>query len=1480
MSQNLSLPPPIRDPASGKTYVAIRAPPFIFSHEAAGTTISRSSKINTVPGYVYVERNIASSPGRVFTVERSELPNEKPSIDEWMVNHCSAQPPPGHIPWTSEVKLISPVFSNTTQARFQHNTTSSSPIVTHASSSTFEIPSFESGNNILNGSLPSTCSSVWSADVSPPPISTASFQRPISSPSPIACQSILHPSAKGRRYTTCLPDLHSRREALVFERRLTLEKRGKIEDLDAFFSKGLQKMDSTMQHLDEEKVKLEPPSLVLSTSTAVLPLSLESCVDLINVTPPLAVRRGKSIPVALKLDSAHVADSLEYPEVPTAFRGSPAASESFPDVPSYPPLILDSKMTTEQMISSLRFQVKSFLPKRPPLVSAFTDQCADAEKWLEDELASDGDDSEPMDCFTTQAKLDDTSYVENPDWLLAVSTPADSMHQASPKHKNLSGNRVVELPLNSLKSWNAKPRPWNSILSDNVRPALKTGAEKKVRFSHSPPLIIPRNIIGASERKSPRPTAAVGKDVDASPTKRKPPPLVNSIRTPVTRNQYPPTPIKASSLAHKPSPRKPTRQVPMTPCPASPASYMSDKAKLTGRVRSLTTGPTTVNTTLSTPPSLQRRTSELAPPLTSPLGPSGTDNVNADSDLPKRAAHSVDLVSKESLTQALKVAGITFAKRRNPESDKENENHRDSKLVGLVAREAAHHQKKHKDGRTRSLPFQSMLSRFRDSPYDKPLEEMPRGIPNAKKDDLGMRYTTFHVPMLTNPKLTASSYQRSDSQTVWARNATRASKAREDVGAPEGRRGAKVLVIHPGSRWLRIGRAADVVPVSIPHVIARRVRDPPAAPPSSVHNISRPRMRRHTSDAGPADARKDDEYAVTVASDDPASGVFWLLRVDAKIAAITMSLRDRMRFYKLRVVPNASRAAMLFNEQMEGEETKSTDIPQQAPPQDEILVGERVFELSHPPHLEGYTVKWPVYAGRFNTRNYSSHQNMLGDIEEIWKTVIRENLDIDPSTLKEYSVVLVIPDLWERFYVRELVHMLLISMGVKQVVCQQESLAATYGAGISNACVIDLGAVKTSVACVDDGLVLSDTRMSLSLGGDDVTEFLAVLLDRISFPYKEMDLTRLHDWAVMEDIKCRICTLNESDVALNLYDFWVRHPRKNPVKYGLRAYDEVILAPMVTFEPRVVEFDKKREGLRQASHPDITDELVEFVQDQLTSAMLISTQHLIPQVPPPIPGAIPTSAPASGAVTPQHVEVSGSNTKAGGDKTPVVASGVLKKSDSQLEINDVNTVDVEITNITESQPSTQDTQTPSSNQSTHSNAATPTQQIQSQDQTLTPAPLTIVSNASAIAVGSALPVTTPVPPSANVQSAYIGGYPIDVPFEASKLPLDVAIFNSARAAGGDDRIRKYLQGVLIVGGGALTPGMAHALESRLQAIATPLVANMEKVMIIPSPKDVDPRMMVWKGAAVLGKMDSVSDLWVTAADWSALYAEALLMLGY
>ncbi|KZT69246.1 actin-like ATPase domain-containing protein [Daedalea quercina L-15889] len=746
---------------------------------------------------------------------------------------------------------------------------------------------------------------------------------------------------------------------------------------------------------------------------------------------------------------------------------------------------------------------------------------------------------------------------------------------------------------------------------------------------------------------------------------------------------------------------------------------------------------------------------------------------------------------------------------------------------------------------------------------------MPRGIPNAKRDENAMRFTAFHVPLPPNPKHMGSTYLRSDTQTHWYRNAVRATAAgrnrivQEEPGPSmgEARRGSKVIVIHPGSRFLRIGRASDVTPVTVPNVIARKHK-PPVPELRYVEGISRP--RNDSIRTASVTAPTGDEYAVPLNSDDP---------FDMKVAAITISLRDRMRFYKLRVTPNAANIASTFNEQFVPEKIPEANDPFRVEwVQDDAkpyLVGDQALRVADPV-AQGYAIRWPVYSGKFNTRDYLSNALILSDIETIIQSTLQDRLNIDPKSYKEYSVLLVIPDFYDRFYVEDMARLFLMTMGFKQLAVQQESLAATYGAGISNACVVDMGATKTSIACVDDGVVLADTRMLLNMGGDDITEFLHVLLQRINFPYKELDLVRSYDWSVLEDLKARLCTLAEGDVALNLYDFVVRRPSQPTQKYGLRAYDEIILAPMCLFEPRVIEFDQKRAGMRPIAHPDVTEDIVEQLSDHFTQAMVISTQHLLPAaMPHPIIFEQVQGLPQSGSQTP------------GLGQQPAFVVAPQPAGESAPPQTSVNTV--ESLAASSSGAKTEGDPTESVPPS-----ATETGDVTMKEETPTvtlpaasTAPATETSDAPVEVIDVDAMEDKPAPPTVPADQVtqmllpqqphiYPGGYTIDVCFEASKLPLDVAIFNSARAAGGDEKIRKYLQAVLVIGGTALVPGMAHALESRLQAIATPLVPNMEKVQIIPPPKDVDPRVLAWKGAAVLGKMDSVSDLWITAVDWDIL----------
>ena len=51
------------------------------------------------------------------------------------------------------------------------------------------------------------------------------------------------------------------------------------------------------------------------------------------------------------------------------------------------------------------------------------------------------------------------------------------------------------------------------------------------------------------------------------------------------------------------------------------------------------------------------------------------------------------------------------------------------------------------------------------------------------------------------------------------------------------------------------------------------------------------------------------------------------------------------------------------------------------------------------------------------------------------------------------------------------------------------------------------------------------------MGGDDITEYLFALLERVHFPYHDVNLASAYDWNLMEDMKAKICTLGEVSAA-------------------------------------------------------------------------------------------------------------------------------------------------------------------------------------------------------------------------------------------------------------------------------------------------------------------------------------------------------------
>ncbi|KAG8691727.1 actin-like protein arp8 [Ceratobasidium sp. 423] len=742
---------------------------------------------------------------------------------------------------------------------------------------------------------------------------------------------------------------------------------------------------------------------------------------------------------------------------------------------------------------------------------------------------------------------------------------------------------------------------------------------------------------------------------------------------------------------------------------------------------------------------------------------------------------------------------------------------------------------------------------------------MVRSSSASKREEVPMKFTTFNVPPVINTKNVSSTYLRSENQTIWARNAAanaqrkrtaeEAFTSKEKALPTDGAPGSKTLVIHPGSRWLKIGMATDVFPVQVPNVIARRCRTG-TAPKAVFHNgVIQPASERN----GPTGDTRE-KAGGNEMSPDSEEDPF-----NERTAGIRSSLLARMKFYKLQVLPNGSSDAARYNASV-----KPTTIPELNDSgraewigtplnpigNEETFIGHKALTLGEPA-ASSFTLKWPIRGNSLNTRDYGSAQEIISDIETIWSMVLREELNVPRSRYKA-SVQLKCFD-------------------------RQESLCTAFGAGLSTACVVDIGAVKTSIACVDEGQVVPDTRITLDLGGDDISEYLYYLLKEINVLHKGCQLSQSADWTLITRLKKQMCSLSENDVALNLYDFSVQRPNQDTEQYTIQVYDEPVVAAMCIFEPRIIDFDAKKARQRSLWTRENVEDVPDFSSDNLTQAMLISTQHLLPPQPvqtfapkqnqvPQVDGAHDADGDTEMDV-PQQAESSTEPPQASdpsriGDKKQVMEDE--KRDNGKVPTQTARSEDAHAT-LAQDPPaqggpsgqhesvrrSASPTQPPTApiNEPAGEDRAPSVEIIPEPDATTKPPK----SKAAAPAAAPA-PIAAPVP--VPVQ--------IDVRWEASKLPLDVAIFNSARAAGGVDRIKKFLQVVVIVGGTSIIPGMVHALESRLQAIAFPLVPGMEKVQVVPSPKDIDPRVLSWKGAAVLAKLEALNDMWITPRDWDML----------
>jgi actin-related protein 8 len=99
--------------------------------------------------------------------------------------------------------------------------------------------------------------------------------------------------------------------------------------------------------------------------------------------------------------------------------------------------------------------------------------------------------------------------------------------------------------------------------------------------------------------------------------------------------------------------------------------------------------------------------------------------------------------------------------------------------------------------------------------------------------------------------------------------------------------------------------------------------------------------------------------------------------------------------------------------------------------------------------------------------------------------------------------------------------------------------------------------------------------------------------------------------------------------------------------------------------------------------------------------------------------------------------------------------------------------------------------------------------------------------------------------------------------------LDNAILTSiAHAARSDEKkMRDFIGGIMIVGGGSLTSGLNLFLEERLQLLRPGFA---KEIMIGVPPRDLDPQVVVWKGASIFGKLNATNDSWIGKLEYDRL----------
>ena len=350
----------------------------------------------------------------------------------------------------------------------------------------------------------------------------------------------------------------------------------------------------------------------------------------------------------------------------------------------------------------------------------------------------------------------------------------------------------------------------------------------------------------------------------------------------------------------------------------------------------------------------------------------------------------------------------------------------------------------------------------------------------------------------------------------------------------------KILVIQPGSHYIRMGTADQLVCQTYYHCIAHA---------------------GNKSD-GCAHYYPDDE--------------------------IEYSQQEILQFvktHKVRPIPNSKLNASNFNaasEKVELEDYNDAFLIQFIEPtkdkKNSFYVGEearRIASLVYDyDNSVPYKLYHPIQNGLLNLKDYFSMEQLKLDLFRIWSFHCKKLI----SNFKDYSVMLIVDDLLDRKTMSLYASVLMDLMEFNGIQILQSSVCCGLATGWNTCTVVDIGAQKTSISCVENGLSLPYSRIYLPVGGDDITVFMKVLLSKINFP--DLDLNKPWHYDILEDMKKNFCSFDPLDYKVVQGHVFIRDYKQKTIKYDFKMMDEYAVAPFMLFNDHLFDILEKLNDLK------------------------------------------------------------------------------------------------------------------------------------------------------------------------------------------------------------------------------------------------------------------------------------------------------------